>query len=244
MGIGVSTIIFVIIAELCAGIFQGITGFGAGIISMMALPLAFPLIQSSAIAGAICLSLTAAMVLQYRKHINFRKAILPTILYTLMSAIAIHFSTQINQALIKRIFGGFLILLALYYIFVNREKSRKLGLAVSIVFIAVSGACDGLFSIGSPLMVIYYLSQTDSKEEYLGTIQFLFFVCLVYNLFARIHNGILLATHLPLILIGIVCINCGLFIANRIVGKINGEKLKKIAYIGIGLTGLMNLLAI
>lgn len=234
----------VIIAELCAGIFQGITGFGAGIISMLALPAMFPVTQAAGISGAVCLSLTASMVIKYRKYINFRKAIFPTILYTFLSAVAIRFSAGLDQALMKRALGGFLILLSLYYLFVKRDGSKKLSLPVSILFTAVSGACDGLFSIGSPLMVIYYLSQTDSKEEYLGTIQFLFMTCLIYNLFARIHNGILRPMHIPIIILGVLCIASGLFIANRLADRINEERLKKISYVGIGFAGLINLLGL
>ncbi len=184
------------------------------------------------------------MVIKYRKYINFRKAIFPTILYTFLSAVAIRFSAGLDQALMKRALGGFLILLSLYYLFVKRDGSKKLSLPVSILFTAVSGACDGLFSIGSPLMVIYYLSQTDSKEEYLGTIQFLFMTCLIYNLFARIHNGILRPMHIPIIILGVLCIVSGLFIANRLADRINGERLKKISYVGIGFAGLINLLGL
>lgn len=234
----------VIIAELCAGIFQGITGFGSGIISMLALPAMFPVTQAAAISGAICLSLAVSMVIRYRKHINFRKAILPTLLYTFMSAIAIHFSTGIDPAAMKRALGVFLILLSLYYVFVKRDGSKKLSLPVSILFIVFSGACDGLFSIGGPLMVIYYLGQTDSKEEYLGTTQFLFMTCLIYNLFARIRSGILLPEHLNIIILGVVFIVTGLFIANRFVGRIDSERLKKISYVGIGLAGVVNLLGL
>lgn len=231
----------VVIAELLAGIFQGITGFGAGIISMMALPLMFPVTEAAGISGAICLALTISMVIKYRRHINFKMALVPGVVYTVMSAVAIHFAADLNQGLMKKLLGGFLFLLAIYYLFIKKNQSSKLSAPVGFIFSAVSGACDGLFSIGSPLMVLYFLGQTDDKEEYLGSIQFMFMICLIYNLFARIKNGILVTAHLPVILIGIACIVAGLFIANRIVDKINVEKLKKISYVGIAIAGMINL---
>ena len=231
----------VVIAELLAGIFQGITGFGAGIISMMALPLMLPVTEAAGISGAICLALTISMVIKYRKHINFKMALVPGVVYTVMSAVAIHFAADLNQGLMKKLLGGFLFLLAIYYLFIKKNQSSKLSAPVGFIFSAVSGACDGLFSIGSPLMVLYFLGQTDDKEEYLGSIQFMFMICLIYNLFARIKNGILVPSHLPVILIGIACIVAGLFIANRIVDKINVEKLKKISYVGIAIAGMINL---
>ena len=42
--------------------------------------------------------------------------------------------------------------------------------------------------------------------------------------------------------IGIVCILIGLGIANRIVDRLNGEKIKKVIYIVIGVSGILNVI--
>ena len=91
-------------------------------------------------------------------------------------------------------------------------------------------------------MVIYYLSQTDSKEEYLGTIQTLFCVTLICNNVLRVYNGILGLVHVPYILIGALSILGGFVLANKIVDRLDGEKLKKITYVVIGISGLLNLI--
>lgn len=225
---------------LCAGILQGLTGFGAGIVMMMILPSFFPLNQAAGVSCAIAIVLSLSMVFRYRTCVRLKKVIGPALLYISASSISIYFSTMVNQILMKRIFGIFLVLLAVYYLVFNRNQEQKLSLMVSIVFITVSGICDGLFGIGGPLMVLYYLGQTDSREEYLGTIQALFLASLVYGTGLRLYNHILTPSHLPCMGLGMICILLGLVLASRITDLLDGEKIRKLTYVVIGISGILN----
>lgn len=91
-------------------------------------------------------------------------------------------------------------------------------------------------------MVLFFLGQTHSKEEYLGSIQTVFLVNLVYGTMMRMANHILTPWHLPYIGIGMACILVGLAAANKIVDRLDGEKIKKITYVVIGISGIMNVL--
>lgn len=167
--------ILIVIVAMLAGLVQGITGFGAGIIMMMVLPMFFALPQSAGISSAICIVLGLSMVLTYRKHIRFQKIIGPSCLYLIICSGSIVFSTMVNQELMKKIFGCFLIVLSLYYLLINKDGEKKtFHIFISILFIAISAICDGLFGIGGPLMVLYFLSTTENTHEYLGTIQMFF----------------------------------------------------------------------
>ncbi len=90
-------------------------------------------------------------------------------------------------------------------------------------------------------MVLYFLNQTTTQEEYLGTIQCFFVVNSIYLAIFRFVNGILNVTHIPYILLGMFGIFFGLQIANKIVHKIDGPKLKQLTYIMIGIAGISNL---
>ena len=91
-------------------------------------------------------------------------------------------------------------------------------------------------------MVIYFLSITDSSHEYLGTIQMFFLFNTVYNTCFRFVRGILLMEHMSYIAIGTVAIFIGLMIANKIVDKMNADILRKLTYVMIGVSGIINLL--
>ena len=230
------------LTALCAGILQGVTGFGAGIIMMMVLPSFFVLNQAAGVSCAIAAILSLSMCLRYRKYVQIRKVIWPAILYVAVSSVSIVFSAKVNQAMMKKVFGVFMMFLSVYYLFFNKGQGKKLNPLVSMVFIAVSGVCDGLFGIGGPLMVVFFLGQTHSKEEYLGSIQAVFFANLLYGTGMRLFNHILTIYHLPFIGIGMICIMIGLKIANKIVDRLDGEKIKKVTYVVIGISGIMNVI--
>lgn len=236
--------IFIALSACIAGIVQGITGFGAGIVMMMILPMILGNIpQSAGVSTAICVILSAQMVYLYRQHVDIKKVILPSILYILICSVSMYFSTMIDQNLMKKIFGTFLLLLAIYYLFINKNNDRKkLSLALSVFCIVVSAACDGLFGVGGPLMVLYFLSTTHNTHQYLGTIQAFFTINCFYNTCFRIYRGILLPEHLIYIAVGMICIVIGGYIANKIVDKLDGVLVRKLTYIMIGISGLMNII--
>lgn len=234
--------ITILLITIIAGIIQGVTGFGSGIIMMMVLPMLFALPQSAGISSAIGIFLNLSMVYAYRKYINIKKIVLPAILYIVVCSIAIYFSTMVNQVIMKKVFGIFLVVLAIYYLFIQKEgKKKKLTLAISICCIVISAICDGLFGIGGPLMVLYFLAQTHNTHEYLGTIQTFFFINCSYNTCFRIANGILKVEHLAIIGVGVIGIILGGLIGNKIVDKLDGVWIRKLTYLMIGVSGLINL---
>ena len=238
-----SAVLSVAAIAVASGLLPGITGMGAGMTMMLVLPLFFSVQVSSAISGAVCFFLTAAMAFRYRESINYKMAILPALLYMAVSGTAIHFSAGWDAAVIKKVLGVFLLVLALYFLLIQPRAKVKPGILLSIVFIAVSGLCDGLFSVGSPLMVLYFLSRTDDRKEYLGTIQLLFFLTLICNTALRISHHILRVEHIPVILAGAAGIGLGLSIANKIVNRVNDRLFRNLVYVAIALSGLNNLLS-
>ena len=234
--------IIIALVAVIAGLVQGVTGFGAGIVMMMALPSFFAVNTSAGVSTCICLLLTLTMVITYRKHVNFKKIVPPAILYIITCSASMYLSKFVNAALMKKVLGGFLVVLAIYFLFFNNGERKKLSLPVKVACIMISAVCDGLFGIGGPLMVIYFMSQCHSTHEYLGTIQTFFLINCTYNTIFRIINGIIGVEHLMVIGCGIVGILIGGFIAGKVVKKLNGDIIRKATYIMIGIAGIINLI--
>ena len=235
--------IVIVCLSLIAGIVQGVTGFGAGIVMMMGFPYFFSLPISAAVSSAIGPILSVSMVITYKDHINYKELIVPTIIYNAVSTICIFISTGLDAGLMKKIFGVFMIGLSIYYLFMVKDGDRqKLSTPVGILFTVFSGACSALFGVGGPLMVIYFMGKTHSTHEYLGTLQAFFLIQGVYNTIVRIVTGILTVDLLPAIGIGFVALIVGGILAGKIVQKLDGALIKKITYIFIGISGLLNIL--
>ena len=229
------------LAAFLSGVVQGSCGFGAGIILMIALPFFYTISRAAGIACIVTIVLTAAMVLRYRRHINLRKVVLPLLLYAAAAAAAIKLAPYVDQALLKRCFGGFLILLALYHFFLHGKDHGKWSIWGSAAAIIFSGACSGLFAVGGPLMAVYYLANTDSKEEYLATMEMLFLLNNIWSSYVRIRNGIVTSAEVPVILLGAAFILLGFLIANRLVDKLDDKRMGFAVYIAVGFSGILNL---
>lgn len=236
-------ILLVLIPAVCAGLIQGVTGFGAGIVMMIFLPILFPVVTSAGISQSICLVLTVMMFLRYRKYANLKLIAGPAVLFLLVSTVCMRFSQYVNQDIMKLILGIFLIVLSIWFLFLARDDFKPKGIT-AFLCVVISGMCDGLFGVGGPLMVVLFLSRTETKEEYLGTIQSFFLLTVLYAVGFRFVNGLLPFDAIGYILVGIVGVLSGLFVANRIVDRMNGDLLRKLTYCVIGISGLINMIAV
>lgn len=91
-------------------------------------------------------------------------------------------------------------------------------------------------------MVVYFMTKMDSIQEYLGTIQCFFLINCFYTTTLRIINGILLSEHVIFILIGMTGILIGGQISKKLISHLNADIVRKLTYLMIGISGIMNLL--
>ena len=221
-----TAILFSALAALGGGLVMGVTGFGAGMVIMMVLPVFYSLTESAAISGVVCTVLNAQMAIRYWKHIHFQTLVAPTIAYMILCALLIRFSTEVDQSLIQKGFGIFLICLCIDSLFLQKEnRPHKKNLVLSILCIAFSAVFD-----------------TDSTKAYMGTIQAFFFINYAYSSVVRVINGILLPSHLAVTLVCSVAVLLGGVIAQKLVSRLDEQMVRKLIYIMIGVSGVWNLL--
>ncbi|MBM7643706.1 sulfite exporter TauE/SafE family protein [Streptococcus loxodontisalivarius] len=236
-------IYFVIcIAAFLAGILQSVTGFGAGIVIMLVLPVIYPLPQAAALSSLICLIMVIQLSFRYRQYVSFSKIVLPTICYILASSWAIRLSTTLSLFFLKLVFAIFLIILSIFFLMKSEEIRLKDSLGILILTGIISGLCDGFFGIGGPLLVILYLSIFPTLEDYMGNLQITFMIAGLYGFFFRIFQGILTINLLGSALFGIGAILLGVFVGNKLRNCCNRHILEKLTYFTIGLSGLITLL--
>ena len=143
------------------------------------------------------------------------------------SSLAILLIPYINQYLLKIFFSLFLIGLSIYFLKFATTFQIRASLTTMIVTGVLSGICDGLFGIGGPLMVVFYLALVPTKEAYLGSIQGLFLLVGIYNIIFRIYRGIFTINLLQPSLFISVAVLLGMLIANRIVNRINHDLIRQ-----------------
>jgi len=232
----------VFFAALIAGVIQTVTGFGAGVVMMLILPYFFDMVVAPGISSAIGTGITYALLWKFRKHVDFKQILVPAVVYIPCSFLVIHFVRKMDMNFLTLVFGVFLIVLAIYFFAFSNRISFRANWFSAIVCAAISGVSSGLFGIGGPLMAIYFVSATRSKEEYSGTIQGLFCLTGTANLLMRAGQGIYTVDLIPLTLFGFVAINLGKILGLKIVSSLDSNLMKKVVYAFVGVSGVVTVL--
>ncbi|MBQ7889363.1 MAG: sulfite exporter TauE/SafE family protein [Erysipelotrichaceae bacterium] len=234
--------VLVLFASILAGFTQTVSGFGCGIVLMLFLPMILSILRASALNVMIGLVLNLILAIQYRKHINMRLVILPALLSFVLTTIAIEVGSSLQLDLLKNVFSCFLIVLALYFMFFADRITIKPNLLSISVCSSISGIANGLFGIGGPPMVLYYLAVTKEKKEYIGTIQMFFLVNSIYSTIVRVMNHLIDIELVLLFVPGIIGVFLGEWMGMKVVDKIPQKQFKQMIYLFLIVSGLLTLL--
>ncbi len=227
------------LASAAGGLVQGVTGFGAGIVMMLVLPFALSVPEGAGVTGVASLALTISMAWRYRRHTRLNAIAAPAVGYIAVSWASILLGRNVDPAMMKAALGVFLIALSAYFLSGKGDGFRPEG-AVAAACVLVSGVCDGLFGIGGPLMVVYYLARIDDTREYLGTIQAFFAVTLAAATAMRLASGVLTVADAPLGIASIAGVLVGSSAASRLVGKLDDALVRRATYAVIGFAGAVS----
>ncbi len=233
--------IIISLVSLLAGIIQTVTGFGAGIVITCFLTGILGFLGTPAFSSVTCAFLSAGLVIRYRKHINWPVILPALIIYTSISVATLFLVKKLDLKLLQLFLGVFLTLLSLYYLFLADKIKPPKSMAFLIGASAFSGVTAGLFSIGGPLIVLTHFDRFDTREEYIASTQLLFGLNNVLCTIIRGLIGTFSAELIPFSLLGIVFISLGRAAGIRISGHLSMEKMKKMVYAGVLISGIINI---
>lgn len=204
---------------------------------MTILPYFFTMAVAPSVSTSICLGLTVTLAWKLRKSIDLKLTLPPTLLYAAASVTAIRFIGSMDLRVMTMVFGAFLMLLGAYLLLTEKKAAIRVTPVVTVVCGLLAGVCGGLFSIGGPIMAIYYLAATDSRESYLANAQANFAVNNVTSITTRVLSGYYTLDLLPLTLLGVAGVVCGQRFGLKLGGKLNAVQLRRLVYAYVILSG-------
>ena len=230
------------LAALAGGIIQPLTGFGSAVILMVAAQYFFDITIAPGVVAAICMFQSGIMAWNRRKSIDLKQILPPIALYTVCSLAVINLLGSMDLHVLTAAFGGFLMLLALYFLFIAKRVSLKPGLAAGMLCSGFSGCCAGAFTVGGPMMALYFVAIARDKDTYVANMQFLFAATNLTNLAMRAVRGLYGAQHLPVTAVGVIFVLVGMVIGSALSKRMSGDVARQVVYIGVGVSGLVTLL--
>ena len=211
---------------------------------MIFLPYLLPINQSAGVSTLTMLIANAMVVWRYRKYLKWQKLAIPFGIYIVTAICSLFLSQSLASNHLKLLLGILLVVLSLYYSLMNIRSItvKNIPIYVMIIFSLISGFFNGMFGIGGPLMALYFLTISVSKENYLASIQTFFLVDTFIMTTLRFSSGILDLSSIKFVLVGIIGAIIGTILANRLVQHLNIKFMTLFIYVFIGVSGLYYLL--
>ena len=237
----VSSILCFIVS--CAGCtIQRVTGFGYGIFVMMFFPHFMPTYgEANALSGMISAATSIVVAFSMRKHIQWKLIPAPLIGSIITSYIAVRFMSGQTDKTLKLLLGIVLILLSIYFFFFAGKIKFKPSLWKGAIAGAISGVMNGLFAMGGPPMVIYFMVSSKDMKDYLATIQLYFALSNIYTTAIKAAAGYVTKEVLVFFVIALISALVGIEIGKKIFSRCKPDVLKKAVYGFMAISGVINI---
>src|SRR5659263_724604 len=108
-------ILVIAVINFFAAFVQGSTGFGYAIVAMFFMPQFLQFQQCSIISASVIIVIAIQMTFSLKKHIRIKKIILPMSFCLATTWLGVYFIQILDEAVMRKIMGVFLILLGLYF---------------------------------------------------------------------------------------------------------------------------------
>jgi uncharacterized membrane protein YfcA len=220
-----------------AGLIQGVSGFGAALLSM---PL---LVMVVDVREAVTLSLLNGLIInlflsvQLKNHLDWRK-ILPLIIGCLPGIyVGVSLLTRMNPAIMK---GSLGVLIAAYaiYCLAGRMTNLHIGRAWAYVAGFAAGTLGSAFSTGGPPVIIYTTLTGWNKDQIKATLSSFFLFITVLSVGAHAVNGLTTPHVLRLFSVTALPVLAGVFLGSQFYKRLATKTYLTIIYyllIGLGI---------
>lgn len=219
-------------------VIQSALGFGATMITMGFLPLIMEYSTAMGLSIVMVTISTCCISVKYRDAIRW-DIMMPFLVPTaIICGLVNVFSAKVNSEIMYLLLGMMFVAVAVFFFAFSTRIHIKPTIASGALLGAICGVCYGLFASGGPTAALYFLPATDSKREYLATIQAFLFVNNIMILIISILMGRLHMTDMPLIGAGAAGLGAGSFLGLLIHDRIPADRFGRVIYAFVGIGGL------
>ena len=237
--------IVILLILFIGSLIQGASGFGFGLISMGLLPVFLPLKNSTLLVVFLVSIISLEVVRKYYRYIQWQTM---TIVLTsaLIGRVFSFFvlDTFGEMLILKKILGFLLIgMVFAHFMATKRETHRRFANhpLFAILLTGLGGFIGGVFAVGGPFFVFYFLMHNPDKRNYIANLQTTFLVTNSFTLLLHGLNGDFHSFHFSYMLTGAFIVLLGVKLGLRWFYHLPSEKIQKLAS-GIIIISAFNLL--
>ena len=226
---------------LVAGYTQSVTGFGFGIVAMIFLPSLLLYTEANVLSTALSTVTSLVLLSATYKHVNWKNIVFPLVGSTVANYFAISYVKGAKNDTLILLLGIALFALSIYFFFFSGKIKIKPTWYAGLIAGVISGISGGLFSIGGPPVVIYYMQSEKTTEKYLGTISAYFVASGLISVGMKAASGFVSENVLFGMLFGLAGMAIGAILGRLTRNRTNPRLIRKIVYGFMAVSGIINI---
>src|SRR4051812_5459167 len=157
-------------ALACAGVVQGLTGFGFGLVSMSLMPLFMNVKEAAAISTVFSLLATITTFIRHAKDYNPRLGLVFLISVCVGVPIGVYFLNSASESLLLHILGGVMLAIAAREFFLKQSK-EPIPRPLTIPLGLFSGGLSGAFNLGGIPTAAYAYTNPWTRGQIMAFLQ-------------------------------------------------------------------------
>ena len=235
-------LLLIALITLGAGCIQSTTGFGFGIFSMIFLPYILIATEANAVASTLSMCTSATVVAATWRRMNWKNIIFPFIGCVAATYLAVDFIKSQDNTVLMLLLGIALLVLSVYFYFFSDKMKIKPTWYAGLIAGVLSGILEGMFAIGGPPAVIYFMQSEEDSDHYLATVSGYFVLLGMVSVSSKAISGFYTTNVLFALLVGAVGMVCGSLIGKKTRDKANPKMIKKAVYAVMAVSGVVNII--
>ena len=235
-------LVLIAAVTLLASYVQSVTGFGFGIVAMIFLPNFLQYTEANVLSSILSTVTSVLVIAATYRRIHWKNLIFPLMGSFVANYFAVSFAKNAKNDLLILLLGIALFLLSIYFFFYSNKIKIRATWYTGLIVGVLSGVMSGLFSIGGPPVVVYYMQSEEDTDQYLATISAYFVFSGIVSISLKAASGFITETVGYGIAVGLVTMFIGSFLGKKTRGKVKPQVIRKVVYGFMAVSGLVNVI--
>ncbi len=219
-------LVYILIVLTFAGLMQGLTGFGFGIVAMAFLPLWMDFKLAAATVAAINVPVCWGTWWSNRKHFVWRDSAGLIVGVVLGVPIGVQLLSWGQSETLLRCLGGTMCFFAVIDPLLQRLQLGPIPHWCAVPLGFLSGVFGGAFNIGGPPAVAYVYSQPWTKQQIVAALQAMFSVSSMLRVALLGHVGLLGSNVLFVFGCSMIPVLLGIWWGGRLLNRVAQSQVK------------------
>ncbi|MEX2515165.1 MAG: sulfite exporter TauE/SafE family protein [Candidatus Paceibacterota bacterium] len=236
------TYLYFALTFFAAGLVPELTGFGVATVTMPILSLLLPLSVAIPLVAIISMLVTGFIAYQTRAPGMYGRITALVVGTAIGVPLGMFFLEAIDEQTLSMVFGGFLIVYALYGLFARENKiptNKTTGTAVG----TLAGFFGATFNIHGPLVGLYAVSEKEaSKQQIKGLIAMYMFISGVFTVIGHGIADRVTWEVLRYVLFSLPFLAAGMYVGSRWFTSLKSEWVVTGIYLFVLVAGIIILL--